>query len=102
MNNVKTQMKTEIRTVGFEDPDVREVLQDSLSIDEIERLAEWAEHPELADPVIGLLPEQNWSVRTELIFHKRLIAELKALSAQEKRANAIQENGQLTLVAWVV
>ena len=30
MNNVNTQMKNEIRTVGIEDPEVREVLQDSL------------------------------------------------------------------------
>ena len=91
MNNVKTQMKNEISTVGLEDPDVREVLQDSLSIDEIERLAEWAEHPELADPVIGLLPEQNWSVRTELIFHKQLIAELKERSAKKRGRTPFRE-----------
>ena len=93
---------TEDRIPKGLDPIVVEILRDPLDKGEIERLAEFAEHPELCDPIIALLPEQKWGFRTELIFHKQLVAELKERSAQEKRAHAIQENGQPTLVAWLV
>lgn len=52
------------------DPEVREVLLDPLDSEEIGRLAQWAEHPYLADPIIALLPKRKSNDRIEDAFLK--------------------------------
>lgn len=63
-------LERESRSLSMEipegiDPEIRAVLLDPLDSEEIERLAFWAEHPELADPIIALLPEQKSNNRIE-------------------------------------
>lgn len=50
------------------DPEIRAVLLDPLDAEEIERLAFSAEYPDLADPIIALLPEQKSNNRIEDAF----------------------------------
>jgi len=84
------------------DPDVQEVLRDPLDRSEISRLAEWAEHPELADPLIGLLPDQKWSLRMERIFFKQQKAALRAAHAVTTTPPRVEPMGQASLAMWLV
>ena len=60
------------------DPEVREVLLDPLDSEEIGRLAQWAEHPDLADPIIALLPKWKSNDRIEDAFLRMRKAALRA------------------------
>lgn len=83
------------------DPDIEEVLRDPLGEGEIARLAHWAEHPELADPIIALLPELKWSLRAEKIFFDLEKAALRAAHAVPATPPRVEPMGQTRLALWL-
>lgn len=95
--------QTELNTLpeGL-DPDVEEVLRDPLGEGEIARLAQLAEHPELADPVIALLPQRKWSLRFEKNFFKLEKAALRAAHTLPAIPPRVEPRGQARLTVWLV
>lgn len=76
-------LERESRSLSMEipegiDPEIRAVLLDPLDSEEIERLAFSAEHPDLADPNIALLPEQKSNNRIEDAYLRMRRAEREA------------------------
>jgi len=53
--------------------------------EELARLQWQAEHPDLADPLIALLPPRNFSLKGEALFKKRLRLEMRK---REEKARA--------------
>ena len=52
-------------------------------LDVTPELVDWAEQPELADPLIGLLPERNFNLKTEVLLRKAWREEAKRQRKKE-------------------
>ncbi len=101
--NIRPIRRTRFRTnlTGL-DPVTAYVMKDRLGREEIERLAEWAEQPELADPLIAFLPERNWKLSQEERFLSRMHEMLREKEVlQQIREMTYRGGGQMTLALWV-
>lgn len=73
----KRQQTNPFRYSEDEAADIEREEDDILTAAEISRLAFLAEHPELTDPIIGLLSEEEPGLGELLKERRRLLAELR-------------------------
>jgi len=101
--NIRRIRRTRFKTIvtGL-DPVTAYVMKDRLGREEIERLAEWADQPELADPIMAFLPERNWKLSQEERFLRRMHARLREQEVlQQIREMTYRGGGQTTLAPLV-
>ena len=76
------------------------IVEDAEPLDheEIARLAHLAEHPELADPLIALLPPRKFSLKAEAAMRKE---RMKKYQFEQFMSNLrVGQSGQVTLHVW--
>jgi len=81
----KRQQTNPFRYSEDEAADIKREEDDVLTAAELNRLGFLAEHPELADPLIGLLPEGEPGLGELLKERRQLLAELRAAKAAPSR-----------------
>ncbi|MCA9441393.1 MAG: hypothetical protein KC964_11335 [Candidatus Omnitrophica bacterium] len=72
-----------------------------LSLDELDRLAFAAEHPDLVDPLIKSLPERRLNYKTEARLRKQMKEELGRAHQRCAQLIVLTQRGQIQLTPWV-
>lgn len=69
-------------------------------LDITREMVEQAEHPEIADPVIAMLPERNFCLTTEMLRRKtwKEEARKRAASASPRQGEGQDDSGDLEFV----